>query len=124
MLEEIGAGSVPTIQAFNKADILGVPPRVDRTGSGRAARVWMSARTGEGVDALLEVIAEYRELDIVRGTVQLGVSQGRLRALLYDTARVVAEQVLQDGGWELEVEMDIRDYDALHRDENFRFMQY
>ncbi len=123
VLEEIGADTVPTIQACNKADILGVPPRVDRAESGRATRVWLSARTGEGIDALLDVITEYQELDIVRGTVQLGVSQGRLRALLYDTARVVTEQVLQEGGWELEVEMDSRDYDMLHRDENFHFVQ-
>jgi len=122
VLEEIGADHVSTIQVYNKADILAVSPRVDRAESGKATRVWLSARTGTGIDELLKVIAEHQELDTVRGTVQLGVSQGRLRALLYDTAHVVGEQVLENGGWELEVEMNSRDYEVLHRDENFRLV--
>jgi GTP-binding protein HflX len=121
VLEQIGADRLPLVQVYNKADILGVPPRVDRAETGMPMRVWLSAETGEGMDALLGVITNYLHLDVVCGTVRLSVSQARLRALLYDNATVISERALDEGGWEMDVEIDRRGYQDLQRRENLRF---
>ncbi len=118
VLEEIGAGHLPLIQVYNKADILGMAPRLDRSDTGMPFRVWISAATGSGIGLLLAAIAEYLHRDVVRGTVRLTVSQARLRALLYDRADVRSERVLEDGGWEIDLEMDRAGYAHLQQSEN------
>jgi GTP-binding protein HflX len=120
VLEQIGADRLPLVQVYNKADILGVQPRVDRAETGMPARVWLSAETGEGIDALLGVITDYLHLDIVYGTVRLAVSQARLRALLYNNATVINERSLEEGGWELDIEIDRRGYQNLQQRENLQ----
>ncbi len=115
VLSEIGAGHLPLIQVYNKTDILSVEPRVDRSETGMPSRVWLSAATGAGVDILLGSIAEYLHRDVVQGTVTLTVSQARLRALLYERAGVRRERMLDDGGWEIDVEMDRAEYLDLQR---------
>jgi len=117
VLEQIGANEVPMIQIYNKADILGIQPRVDRSESGAVSRIWLSAHTGDGTEMLLSAIAEFLHQDRVRGTVQLDVTQARLRALLYQQARVLAERTQEDGGWELDLEMDKHRYDRLRQQE-------
>jgi GTP-binding protein HflX len=123
VLREIGAGHLPLIQVYNKADILGVAPRIDWSETGVPARVWLSAGTGEGVDLLLASIGSYLHQDLVRGTVRLAVSQSRLRAMIYDRATVTRERELPDGGWEIDLEMDRRGYMALRRAEDLLFDQ-
>jgi GTP-binding protein HflX len=120
VLAQIGATECPVIQVYNKTDILGVPPRVDRAEDGTAARVWLSAAKGQGIDILLDVITDALHRDIVIGTVRLDVSQARLRALLYERATVVDERVMNDGSWELDVEIDQRGYQDLRRQENLQ----
>ncbi len=53
-LEEIGAGTVPVIYVLNKADRLEDVslPKIN------GERIWMSAKTGEGLDELLSMIDE------------------------------------------------------------------
>jgi GTP-binding protein HflX len=121
VLKSIGADGLPVIHVYNKTDILGVPPRLDRAETGMPNRVWLSAETGEGTDLLLEAISEYLFQDKVRGVVRLDVSQARLRALLYEAGQISDEQVLDDGGWEIEVELVQRDFDQLHRTEGLEF---
>jgi hypothetical protein len=57
----------------------------------------------------------------VRGTVRLNVSEAKLRALLYDRGKVLAERVQEDGGWEIDIEMDRRGFLHLQRRENLQF---
>ncbi|MAF84863.1 MAG: GTPase HflX [Gammaproteobacteria bacterium] len=120
VLAQIGATERPVIQVYNKTDILDVPPRVDRAEDGMPTRVWISAATGQGVDILLDVITDALHRDIVSGTVRLGVSQARLRALVYERATVIDERVMKDGSWELDVEIDSRGYQDLRRQENLQ----
>jgi GTP-binding protein HflX len=118
VLAEIGASHLPLIQVYNKADILQVKPRLDRSDTGMPNRVWLSAVTGSGVDLLLASIAEYLHRDVVRGTVRLAISQARVRALLYESADVRSERFLEEGGWEIDVEMDRAGLAELQRSEN------
>ena len=55
VLEEIGAGQVPELLAFNKTDIA---PEVKRVTDRYPGSVTMSAVTGEGVDGLLTALAD------------------------------------------------------------------
>ena len=121
VLGRIGADHLPVIQVYNKADILGFPPRIDRAETDMPTRVWVSARTGEGIENLLAAIAEFLHKDRVRGTVRLNVSEAKLRALLYDSGKVLAERVQEDGGWEIDIEMDRRGFLHLQRRENLQF---
>jgi len=122
VLRQIGADDLPMVQVFNKIDILGAKPRVDRAETGMPSRVWVSAATGDGIESLLGVISEYLHLELVRGTVRLGVTQARLRSLLYDTGQVLDERELNEGGWELEVELDRQGYEQLRRREDLELI--
>ncbi len=59
VLSEIGAERVRQIVAWNKIDLTGASPGVDRDEYGNIARVRVSARSGEGLDLLRESLAEY-----------------------------------------------------------------
>lgn len=58
VLHEIGADGVPQILVWNKIDLGGQAPGVERDEYGRIRRVRISARTGAGLDLLRESLAE------------------------------------------------------------------
>ncbi len=58
VLAEIGAADIPQVLVFNKIDLLDVPPSVQRDDYGRIARVFLSARSGAGLDGLRLALAE------------------------------------------------------------------
>lgn len=59
VLQEIGAQDVPLIEIYNKIDRLeNIAPRVDRNADGDVYRVWVSARSGAGIDLLRDTLRE------------------------------------------------------------------
>lgn len=58
VLAEIGAADIPQVLVFNKIDLQDVPPSVQRDDYGRIARVFLSARSGAGLDGLRLALAE------------------------------------------------------------------
>lgn len=58
VLEEIGAGGLPQIQVWNKIDATLASPEVQRDACGNISRVLLSARTGEGLDLLRQVLSD------------------------------------------------------------------
>jgi GTP-binding protein HflX len=58
VLAEIGADAIPQLVVWNKIDLNGVGPGVDRDECGTIARVRMSARTSAGLDDLRHALAE------------------------------------------------------------------
>ena len=114
VLEQIDAKSVPQIEVYNKIDLLeGAAPRVDRDRDGRVRRVWLSARTGEGVDLLLNALAEFFHQEHVEHLVRLAPQDGRLRARLFEVGQVRSERATDDGGWELRVVLTRRELERL-----------
>ncbi len=99
VLQEIGAGDVPIVHVYNKADAC-IPPvqahltPVDDEGH---RDVWVSAKTGEGMDLLVRAIAERLAGEQV--TVRVGVypHQGQQRAKLYATGQVLSEAFDDEG---------------------------
>ena len=59
VLEEIGAHAIPQLLVMNKIDRTPLTPRVERDEYGRICRVWASARTGEGLDAVRLALEEF-----------------------------------------------------------------
>jgi GTP-binding protein HflX len=58
VLTEIGAHTVPQLLVWNKIDLNGAAPGIDRDDCGRIVRVRLSARTGDGLGALRQALAE------------------------------------------------------------------
>lgn len=114
VLRQIGAHEVVQIEVYNKIDLLEQgAPRVERGEDGLVKRVWLSAATGEGVDLLLAALAEYFHQEYVRRVVQLRPAEGRLRARLFQNGKVLSEQITDEGGWELEIQLPRREFDRL-----------
>lgn len=58
VLEEIGAGHLRQIQIWNKIDATLASPEVQRDAYGNISRVLLSARTGEGLDLLRQILTD------------------------------------------------------------------
>ena len=58
VLAEIGADAVPQLLVWNKIDLAGLEPGVDRDEYGKIRRIRVSARTGDGLDDLRAAITE------------------------------------------------------------------
>ena len=107
VLREIGAGEVPQLLVFNKIDRLDdAVARVDAAEHGGAARAWVSARTGDGLDGLRQAIASRLSRQRVSGQVRLAPTAGRLRARLFAAGAVQSEEA-DDAGWRLDLDMPL-----------------
>ena len=114
VLSQIAADTVPRLEVFNKIDLLEfAEPRLERDGDGVAVRVWCSAQTGAGMELLVEALQERFHQTHVKHNLRLSPADGRVRAILYQNARVLHEAVLDDGGSELEVEFTLREFQRL-----------
>jgi GTP-binding protein HflX len=59
VLAEIGADHIPQILVYNKIDLTGGEPRVERDEYGKIARVWISAGQGLGLDLARAALEEH-----------------------------------------------------------------
>ena len=59
VLKDIGAEHVPQIRVMNKIDLTGAEPQLARDEYGKIAAVWLSARTGAGIDLLRGALGEF-----------------------------------------------------------------
>jgi GTP-binding protein HflX len=119
VLDEIGAGDVPQIVVFNKCDKLAVSRSgdIERDAAGVAQRVWVSAHSGSGLEALARAIAERAGALRIERRLRLPPAAGRLRAKLFALGAVTAEQMDSDGTSVLDVLIVPRDLERLTRDE-------
>lgn len=110
VLREIGADEVPRLLVYNKIDLRkeGADPeaaRVELDEQGRPARVFISSRTGEGLDLLRSAIAARLYPDLVEDELLLPPSAARLRAQLFALHAVQSERVEDDGAMRLRVRL-------------------
>jgi GTP-binding protein HflX len=92
VLAEIGAGDLPVLAVMNKADLL---PGTRRPAAPRDA-VWVSARTGAGLPALLARLEHALDSGLARVRCELPSTRGDVVAWLRRTGRVV-EEYYRDG---------------------------
>ena len=76
VLGEIGSGEVPRLLVMNKVDLLDAPGRA-RLAAREPDAVFVSARTGEGLDDLREAINAFFERSLVRGAPARALRPGR-----------------------------------------------
>ena len=114
VLLQIGASETPQIEIYNKIDLIaGAVPAVERGQDGRVRRIWLSAASGEGIDLLLRELTEFFSRERVQKVIQLAPADGRLRARLFELGFVTSEQLTDEGGWEIEVELSRRSFERL-----------
>ena len=58
VLTEIGAADTPQVLVFNKIDLQNIPPSVQRYDYGKINRIFLSAKSGSGLDGLQLALAE------------------------------------------------------------------
>lgn len=114
VLQQIGADEIPQIEVYNKIDLLDeAAPRIERSEDGIIRRIWLSAANGSGVDLLIDALAEFFHQEHVRRVMRLEATDGRLRARFFELGTVFSDQVTDDGGWEMDVELPRRYFDQL-----------
>jgi GTP-binding protein HflX len=65
----------------------------------------LSAIRSQGLDLLLDAVAERLSRVARRATLRLPVSAGELRARLYAAGLVLAERIAEDGAFEIDTEL-------------------
>jgi GTP-binding protein HflX len=113
VLQEIGADRIPQLCVYNKVDLTGDEPRVERDGDGRIDRVWLSALQGGGLDLLAAALRDFFQDVQVHGWLCLAAQAGALRSALYRGGSVLSERVDEHGRWWIEVRMPRGDIDRL-----------
>ena len=118
VLDEVGAGEIPQIEIFNKADLVGEGPQVEYSEeTGLARRIWLSARTGAGKELLIGALGALLGPQIVHRQIILGPDAGRARAKFYAAGAVLRESLNNDGVSELTVSMPRLAFERLCRAE-------
>ncbi|WP_367275620.1 ribosome rescue GTPase HflX [uncultured Nevskia sp.] len=106
VLAEIGADEVPRLQVFNKIDLReGEEARIECDAEGIPQRVFLSARSGEGIDLLRTAIAARLYPDLGDEAVVLPVNAAKFRAQLFQLHCVVSETIDEEGSSHLVVRL-------------------
>jgi GTP-binding protein HflX len=119
VLREIGAEHIPQLTVFNKIDLTDEAPRTERDETGRVTRVFLSARSGAGIELLLEVLAVHFRSARLVCHLTLPPQAGRLRALVYEHLHVAREEHVEQGGWRIETELSEADLAWLMHQDDF-----
>ena len=129
VLESIGAGDVPVIEVYNKIDqIKQVNPRIesetDETSLVSSSndhsndvthRVWCSAKTGKGLELVLQTITQQLEIDWLDLNLRILPQDLSIRSELYDLHVITQESILENGDVELDIRIDAADWRRLNR---------
>ena len=118
VLKQLDADQVPQIRVYNKIDKLDRKPRMTSSHEGKRRAVWISAITGEGLDLLKDAIARRLQQKTIHRYIHLDPAQGRQRAKLFELGAVLNEEVLEEGGWALELKMAEKDLRRFLKHEN------
>lgn len=116
VLQEIEADKLPQLLVFNKIDILGdVEPRIDFDDNGKPVRVWLSARTGQGLDLLMKALSILLGTQHWHATIRLPPALGQLRAQLFALQAVQNEHYDEEGFSVLEIHISMVDLNQLQK---------
>ena len=115
VLESIGADRIPSIRVYNKIDRSGQPVNVHRDEEGKPLSVALSARDGDGIEELREVISERLGSERVNRWIELQGKDGKLRAQLFELGVVSEERITENGSWMLHVDVPMETAERLAR---------
>ncbi len=107
ILQQIHADQIRQLVVFNKIDLLdGVEPRIDRNESEEPVSVWLSSLAEVGIDLLNQALSELTSSNKVRKKCYLLPDQGGIRSRLFESARIMEEDINESGGWNLSIEIE------------------
>jgi len=110
VLLEIDANHVPQLQVFNKIDLIpDCEPHLQRDENGKPVRVWLSAKTGAGIELLLEAITELLAGTLATTNLLVDPRQTRLRSQLFANGYVQEESIDDLGFYHLHVKLPQQD---------------
>ncbi len=115
VIDDIGAGDLPSLKVFNKVDLVDRDPGIERDEHGQVSAVWLSAESGAGLDLLDTALTERLAEGRIRRWIHLPAQRQRLRARLFELGVVREEEVDADGSSRLDVDLDLRDVRRLTR---------
>lgn len=114
VLVEIGADSVAQLEIFNKIDLIsGVEPHIQRDQDGKPTRVWLSAKTGAGLELLRDAISELLAGTFLVETLIIKPEHARLRSQLYESGFIESEEIEESGVWKLRVRLPKDDLERI-----------
>lgn len=105
VLHELGVGDKPLIEVVNKIDLVENEFTVPRLLAGGNKGIAVSAKTGQGVDRLLQAIMAALAEQVQHTSFIIPYSAGRIRALVHRKGRVIKEEYLPAGVY-VEAEID------------------
>jgi len=114
VLTDIDAANVPQIIIYNKIDRLeNCPARCERDEKGRVFKIWLSAKSGAGIDLLYSALVEQLSQQKVQCWVRVPVEAGDLRARLFTQAIVLQEQYADNGDSLIKMQMPAQYFNQL-----------
>lgn len=114
VLTDIGVNDINVVHVFNKIDTReDLLPHVNEAEG--ICQVFVSAKTGAGLDVLREVIATQLFGSTIDENLILSANDAKLRAHLYERGAVLSEASTDEGGWQLHVRMSIAEHDLVQR---------
>ncbi len=120
VLEEIGAADIPRLEVYNKIDLLDNIAKQTTDATGTVRKIWLSSKSGEGVDLLMSALGDFFRRDHVLARIRLPACAGKLRASVYTRIGVMHEQVLDCGDTVLDLEVCESDVNWLVTNRDFR----
>ena len=104
-LKELGAGDIPMITVYNKADKCGMADIPQRKGR----RIYMAAGQGIGLEELAEMIQEELYADRVEAEFLLPFDKGDVVSFFRENATVLEQEYTESG---VRLKVSCRKYDA------------
>lgn len=114
VLAEINADSVTQLQVMNKIDLTeDALPQIQRNEQGVPVKVWVSAKTGAGIELLMEAVSELLGGEMADEVLLIKPKHASLRSELYQQGYIEEEQVNEEGLYQLKVRMPSQELERL-----------
>ena len=120
VLDAIGAGDIPRLRVYNKADLIEAPSFRSFVNGSSDRGLRISASTGKGLEELVETVGALLGSDRERRMLKIPSDRPRLRAAVYRIAEVADEKVDAEGNWWLELLVDAVAVGRLESQEQFQ----
>ena len=120
VLDELQAGEIPRVEIYNKIDLTSELPKQRTDKKTGVEKIWLSAKTGAGVEFLAQTLCDFFRHDYVKGRICIPPYAGKLRSSVYNRIGVASEETLETGESVLDLEMCDSDIQWLNANQDFR----
>lgn len=113
VLAEIGAEQVPQMLVYNKIDLTTGKSRRFEDTADETPRLAVSAGQNEGMDLLLQAMAEFFNQRVIQGWIVLAADEGKNRACLFEHGEILSEEHDDNGGCRLHIRIAVEQLQKL-----------